>query len=148
MPVSDIEHFHLGLCPCCDLDTAVTRGIVSCENGPEGKYLCKWTPECHGGIIAFLVSLFDDRLEETVSVGVSYFFSGGGFSVQEIGNYSWTPKELFEMGPLCDRCEVIGTDLATKLFRLLDEIWVSDPYLGDFLGIHNKGEQAAPSNGG
>ncbi len=135
MPVSEITHFHLGLCPCCDLDTAVTRGMVSCDNGPEGKYLCKWTPECHGGLIAFLVSLFDERLEENVSIGVSYSFSSGGFSVQAIGNYPWTQEELLGMGPLCDRCEVIGTGLATKLFRCLDEIWVGDPYLVSYLGL-------------
>ena len=41
------------------------------------------------------------------------------------------------MGPFRDRCEVIGTNLATQLFRILDEIWVGDPYLGDFLGILN-----------
>lgn len=133
MPVSETVHYHLGECPCCGNDTVMSLGTVTTVEGFSAEYLCKWAPECPD-LIAFLLSLFDDSLGEKVAVGISFVFEINAFTVQSIGDYPWTDEELSGKGPLCDRTEVIGTDLAKKLFKMLDEIWLEDPYLSEFVG--------------
>jgi hypothetical protein len=85
-----------------------------------------------------LYPLFDARLDEDVSVGLSYSFTHRAFMIQNLGDYVWTPDELESMGLLCDRSEIVNTDMAARVFALVDEIWLGDPYVLEFVRAANE----------
>lgn len=55
--------------------------------------------------------------------------------VRHLGDYSWEPKELADFGELLDRDQVIGTPLADRTFAVVDDIWLSDPYVQNFVAF-------------
>src|ERR1051325_1961897 len=134
MPVAETTHYHLGTCPCCGNDTACTRRMVSAAD-TNGAYLCKWTPGNRHDGMAWLISTFDSRLEENIAVGLWYSFEHRGFMIQNVGGYSWSEEDLQGLG-LCDRTEIVDTELAATIFALADEIWLCDPYVIEFVQAH------------
>jgi hypothetical protein len=133
MPASDIKHYHRGDCPCCGTDTACTRGVVV-ENGARvASYLVKWTvgDPSHG--MGWLVSLVHPETGRQVSVSLTYSFEQNSFMVRHAEDYQWEEADLAGFGELLDRRQVIGTPLAKRVFALVDDIWLSDPYVRDFV---------------
>ena len=133
MPAANIKHYHLGVCSCCGSDTACTRGVVLKGGECLASYLVKWTigDPSHG--MGWLISLPNAEQGKEVSVSLGYSFEHRSFMVRHLGDYSWEPNELAGFGELLDRDEVIGTPLAERTFAIVDDIWLSDPYVRDFV---------------
>ena len=135
MPASKITHSHRGACPCCGSDTAYTRGIVENNGVQLATYLIKWTvgDPSHG--MSWLVSLPDPASGREVSVSLGYSFEHGSFAVWHVGDYSWDDEDTTGFGELLDRDQVIRTPLAGRLFEIVDDIWLSDPYVEQFVAL-------------
>ncbi len=140
MPAVNITHSHLGVCPCCGSDTARTRGVVERDGIQVAAYLIKWTvgDPSHG--MAWLVSLSDPLSRRAVSVSLSYSFEHGSFMVRHVNDYSWAEDDTTGFGELLGRDQVIGTPLAARVFEIVDEIWLSDPYVQDFVAAAKENE--------
>jgi hypothetical protein len=135
MPASKITHSHRGVCPCCECETACTRGTVENDGTRLAVYLIKWTvgDPSHG--MAWLVSLPDPASGREVSVSLGYSFEYNSFMVRHVGDYSWDADDTTGFGELLDRDQVIGTPLAARVFEMVDDIWLSDPYVQDFVAL-------------
>jgi len=133
MPAADYQHNHLGVCSCCGSDTAYTRGIVLSGRERIAKYLVKWTvgDPSHG--MGWLVSLPQAGAGSDVAVSLRYSFEHDSFMVRHLGDEPWTPADLAGFGELLDRDQVIGTPLADRTFAIVDDIWLSDPYVMEFV---------------
>ncbi len=133
MPAANVEHIHRGICPCCGTDTACTRGDVELDGRQVASYLVKWTVGHPENGMGWLVSLKHPDTGPAVCIKVGYSFEHGSFMVrhrdEELG---WIEEDFDGFGPVLDRNEVIGTPLATKLFEVLDDLWLTDPYVVDF----------------
>jgi hypothetical protein len=55
--------------------------------------------------------------------------------VRHVGDYSWDADDTTGFGELLDRDQVIGTPLAARVFEMVDDIWLSDPYVQDFVAL-------------
>lgn len=53
--------------------------------------------------------------------------------VQELVDQRWLPEEMPGFGKLLDRSQVIGTSLAKTAFDIADAIWLTDPYVREFV---------------
>jgi len=135
MPVVDIKHYHRGVCPCCGSDTAGTRGIVTNDDARIASYLIKWTvgDPSHG--MGWLVSLPESDSGREVSVSLAYSFEHASFMIRHLADHSWEPDDLAGFGELLDRDQVTGTPLAKRVFAVVDDIWLNDPYVRDFVAL-------------
>jgi hypothetical protein len=132
MPVTDIQHEHRGHCSCCGTDTVATRGKLVNGSRQIAAYLVKWTVDQPSHGMIWLVSFRSERNEDLV-VCLRYFFEEGSFMVRGLGDETWTPEELEGYSRLLDRDEVIGTPLAERVFAMVDEIWLTDPHVLEFV---------------
>ena len=135
MPVADIKHYHRGVCPCCGSDTACTRGVVTNNQERIASYLVKWTvgDPSHG--MGWLVSLFEFDSGREVSVGLAYSFEHASFMIRHLADDLWDADDLAGFGELLDRDQVVATPLATRVFSVVDDIWLTDPYVRDFVAL-------------
>src|SRR5262245_17692263 len=133
MPATDIEHFHGGVCACCGTDTAYTRGVV--RNGRErvARYLVKWAIGNRLHDMRWLIALPQSGSERDLVVSLIYSFEQDSFMVRHRGEELWTPEELAGFGDLLHREHVIGTPLADRVFSVVDDIWLTDPYIQEFV---------------
>ncbi len=53
--------------------------------------------------------------------------------VQELADQRWLLEEMPGFGELLDRSEVIGTSLAKRTFDIVDAIWLTNPYVREFV---------------
>ena len=135
MPATNITHSHRGVCSCCGSDTAVTRGVVDDGGVHVASYLVKWTVGNPSHGMGWLVSLSDPVSSQRVCISLVYSFEYASFMVRHIGDDPWQPDDLRDFGELLDRNQVIGTPLAKKVFEILDDIWLTDPYVRDFVAL-------------
>jgi len=135
MPVANVIHSHRGVCSCCGSATACTRGDVVRDGRPVGKYLVKWTvgDPSHG--MGWLVSFPESDSGRLIAVSLGYSFEHGAFMVRHVEDYSWTEDRVADYGEIIDRDRVIGTPLAERLFDLVDDVWLGDPYVRDFVEL-------------
>src|SRR5690349_18733931 len=135
MPAEDIEHFHRGVCPCCGTDTACTRGTV--REGPTqiARYFIKWTVGTPSHGMVWLLSLPEVVGGRAVAVSLRYSFEQNSFMVRHHDDEPWTSDELAGFGDLLDRDDVIDTPIADRVFAVVDDVWLSDPYLQDFVAL-------------
>jgi hypothetical protein len=141
MPAAGITHFHRGVCACCGTDTACTRGVVKEDGERVASYLVKWTVGDPSQGMGWLVSLPHPESSKEVSVSLGYSFEHNSFMVRHLGDYHWEADDLVGFGELLDRDQVIGTPLAERLFAVVDDIWLSDPCVHDFVALAGEEEQ-------
>lgn len=60
--------------------------------------------------------------------------------VRRLEDETWTPEELEGHGRLLDRDEVIGKPLAERVFAMVDEIWLTDPHVLEFVATATQEE--------
>lgn len=103
-------------------------------------YMIKWTvgDPSHG--MGWLVSPPDPVSGREVSVSLGYSFEHASFRVRHVGDYSWDADDTSGFGDLLDRDQVIGAPLADRVFELVDEIWLSDPYVQEFVALAEEDE--------
>jgi hypothetical protein len=99
------------------------------------SYLVKWTVANPSHGMGWLVSLPQGPSGKEVSVSLGYSFEHRSFMVRHLGDYSWEPNELAGFGEVLDRDQVIGTPLADRTFAVVDDVWLSDPYVQDFVAF-------------
>jgi hypothetical protein len=135
MPAANITHSHRGTCPCCGSDTACTLGEVVQDGNQVAKYLVKWTVGNPTHDMGWLLSLREPGSNRSVSVSLGYSFEHRAFMVHHVRDYSWDADDPAGYGEILDRDQVIGTPLAKQVFDLVDDIWLSDPYVLDFVDL-------------
>lgn len=105
------------------------------------NYLIKWTVRNPSHGMGWLVSLPHPESGKEVSVSLEYSFEYNSFMVGHLGDYKWEADDLAGFGELLDRDQVIGTPLAERVFAVVDDIWLSDPYVHDFVVLAGEEEQ-------
>jgi hypothetical protein len=105
------------------------------DGKPAARYLIKWTvgDPSHG--MGWLVSLPEPASNRQVCVGLAYSFEHRGFMVRHLDDYAWAADDLAGFGELLDRNQVLGTPLAEQVCAIVDDIWLSDPYVLDFVEL-------------
>jgi hypothetical protein len=91
--------------------------------------------------MGWLISLPEQRRGREVSVSLGYSFEQGSFMVRHLGDYPWEPDDLAGFGELLDRDQVVGTPLAEQVFAVVDDIWLTDPYIREFVALATEGSQ-------
>lgn len=79
--------------------------------------------------MGWLVSL----ATEEVAVVLGYSFEHQSFMVRNRDDYEWSAVDLSGFSNLLDRDQVIGTPWAKQVFGIVDEIWLHDPYIRQFV---------------
>jgi hypothetical protein len=141
MPAANIKHYHRGVCPCCGNETACTRGVVEKDGKRIATYLIKWTVGNPSHGMGWLVSLPGPEIGRDVCVSLGYSFEHRAFMVRHLADYHWAADDLEGFGELLDRDQIIGTPLAKQVFAVVDDIWLSDPYVQDFVALAGKQDQ-------
>jgi hypothetical protein len=83
--------------------------------------------------MGWLISLSSKTHGKEVSVYLGYSFAHRSFMVRDRGDCEWSAAELTDSGELLDRDQVIGTPLAKAVFGIVDEVWLNDPYVSEFV---------------
>jgi len=136
MPIHDHRLKESPPCPCCGNPTVTTTGVVEITEGSGFLYVARWNPETHEDGIMFLVGTGDPR----GFISVRFDFELGGFNVVGPENYDWQSPGI----QVIPREEVSGTPLAKVVFRIIDEIWLNDPDLIEFVS----GDDVSEMKGG
>lgn len=104
------------------------------------RLLLKWTvgDPSHG--MGWLVSLPQIDSGREVSVCLAYSFEHASFMIRHLADYAWEADDLAGFGKLLDRDQVIGTPLAERVFAIVDDIWLTDPYVGSFVALAAKAD--------
>jgi hypothetical protein len=125
MPIHDHRLKESPPCPCCGNPTVTTTGVVDIPEGSGFLYVARWNPDSQDDGIMFLVGTGDPR----GFISVRFDFELGGFNVVGPDNYDWQSPGI----QVIPREQVSGTPLAPVVFRVLDEIWLNDPDLIEFV---------------
>jgi|SRR5580765_3952745 len=141
VPATNINHHHRGVCPCCGSDTACTHGIVEKDGQRIASYLVKWTVGNPSHGMGWLISLPSQPSGREVSVSLGYSFEHHSFMVRHLNDYPWDADDLSGFGEMLDRDQVIGTPLAEQVFAVVDDVWLSDPYVQDFVALATEKEE-------
>ncbi|MCW1914848.1 hypothetical protein OJ996_14770 [Luteolibacter sp. GHJ8] len=121
MPVREHRVAPETKCDCCGEFTRKCTGVADTAVEQGIPYLARWNPNSLEGGIAFLVALG----EGLGFTSVLYRFESNSFMICDPEDYDWHNPTL----PIASRGQVIGTPLAARTFRVLDEIWQHDPVL-------------------
>ena len=124
MPIQDHRTGTTGSCHCCGTVTRKSTGTALLPHHPAIVYFARWTPDCPGSLIAFLIGLGHPG----GFVSVLYRFESNSFMVVGPGDYDWQSSVA-----ILPRDRVIGMPLAKTVFQTLDEIWLHDPELIAFV---------------
>jgi hypothetical protein len=129
MPVEEqIEEITDIACECCGFKIVYSSGFVYLdedEEMPEMEYVARWTDGKGDHGISFLVYI--DAFEKYASV--MFDFEQHAFTVINPSDNDWGDVEDSE---LLGRDEIIGTEHAEMLFKVLDEILLCDKSLIKF----------------
>jgi hypothetical protein len=115
-------------CECCGFKTVYSSGFVYLEEDeemPEMEYVARWTDGKGDHGVSFLVYI--DAFEKYASV--MFDFEQHAFTVINPSDNDWGDVEDSE---LLGRDEIIGTEHAELLFKVLDEIILCDKSLIKF----------------
>jgi len=115
-------------CECCGFKTVYSSGFVYLEDEedlPDMEYVARWTDGKGDHGVALLV--FIEAFEKYASV--MFDFEQHAFTVLNPADNDWGDVEESE---LLERDQIIDTDHAVILFKMLDEIWLKDKSLNKF----------------
>ena len=104
--------------------------MVEIQEGSGFLYVARWNPDSQENGIMFLVGAGDPR----GFISVRFDFDLGGFNVVGPGDYDWQSPGI----QVIPREQVSGTPLAKVVFRILDEVWLNDPTLMEFVSGGNE----------
>lgn len=71
-------------------------------------------------------------------VAATYSLENNSITVIGPEDYDWQLEDIHVL----ERSDVIGTPLATKAFRVIDEIWTHDPEIQTFTNINNNANKS------
>lgn len=129
MPVEEqLEEITDIACECCGFKIVYSSGFVFLDDDeemPEMEYVARWTDGKGDHGISFLVYI--DAFEKYASV--MFDFEQHAFTVINPSDNDWGDVEDSE---LLQRDEIIGTQHAELLFKVLDEILLCDKSLIKF----------------
>ena len=129
MPVEEqLEDITDIACECCGFKTVYSSGFVYLEDEediPETEYVARWIDGKGDHGVSFLVYI--EAFEKYASV--MFDFDQHAFTVVNPDDNDWGDVEDSE---LFERDQIVDTDYAPDLFKLLDEIWLKDKSLNKF----------------
>ena len=120
-----------GTCSCCGRQSKTIWGDVSQGENTVAVYYVQWTvgAPAHRPNVDLVLGAWGDHANPDQRVLVSLLFNpakdGGSFMVIDGTDRPANKPELCSRGLL--RTEVVGTPLATKVFEIVDAIWLSEP---------------------
>lgn len=126
MPIHEYRKQIAPPCKCCGEITRSTTGIVDLGWDPAPVYIARWNPDSQKHGIALLIGLGDPR----GFVGAWYAVETNAMTVIEPEDYDWQTSDI----RVLRRADVIDTPLATKAFRVIDEVLRHDPKIREFIG--------------
>lgn len=126
MPILNFRCQESPPCTCCGESTCSTTGTVDLGWDPAPVYVARWNPRVPAQGIALLVGLGDPR----GFVAARYSLEGSGIIIIGPDDYDWQSDSV----RVLERSDVIGTPLAAKAFRVIDEVWMHDPGIRAFAG--------------
>jgi hypothetical protein len=124
MPILNFRHQESPPCACCGEATRSTTGTVDIGWDPAPVYVARWNPRVPDHGIALLIGLGDPR----GFVAARYALEPNAITVIGPKDYDWQSSSI----QILDRSDVIDTPLASRVFRVIDEIWMHDPEIQAF----------------
>jgi hypothetical protein len=123
-------------CECCGNASRTVDGFLHEGGATRAGYLVHWTRghvHDEGAHFDFIVGKWGEPSEPGDRVAVSLIYQrGSGFTVIDAGDRPVAQSEL--TGRALARAEVIGTDLAGKVFAMVDRVWLGDPRIAEITG--------------
>jgi hypothetical protein len=105
-------------CACCGQPTRVTTGVIDIGWDPAPLYFARWNPNAPAHGIALLIGLGDPR----GFVAAKYSLEDNAITIIGPDDYDWQSDSI----QVLERSDVVDTPLATKAFRVIDDIWTHD----------------------
>lgn len=134
MPIIDHRLRDSAPCTCCGKPTRATTGLIDVGWDPAPIYFARWNPAAPAHGIALLIGLGDPR----GFVAATYSLENNAITVIGPADYDWQLEDIHVL----ERSDVIGTPLATKAFKVIDEIWTHDPEIQTFTNINNNANKS------
>ena len=143
MPILHFRHQESPPCACCGEGTRSTTGTVDIGLDPASIYLARWNPRAPGHGIALLIGLGDSRGFVAAKCEVERHTT----TIIGPEDYDWQSGSI----QIMDCSEVIDTPLASRVFRVIEEIWIHDPEIKSFAEktqpSRDDNEMKKPNNG-
>ncbi len=119
----------LDRCACCGAVTRIVRGFVYREGTARAVYLVRWAvgQSSHDADLAVSIGGWCDADESPrvwVALSLRQTENGPAFTVVDAQNDKWGDEDL--LGEPKSRSEVVGTTLASEVFRILDAVALHD----------------------
>jgi hypothetical protein len=119
----------LDRCACCGAVTRIVRGVVYRAGTARAVYLVRWAvgQSSHDADLAVSVGGWCDADESPrvwVALALRQTENGPAFMIIDAQNDKWGDEDL--LGEPKSRSEVVGTTLASEVFRILDAVALQD----------------------
>ena len=119
----------LDRCACCGSVTRIVRGFVYRAGTARAIYLVRWAvrQSSHDADLAVSIGGWCDADESPrvwVALSLRQTENGPAFMVVDAQNDKWGDEDL--LGEPKSRSEVVGTTLASEVFRILDAVALQD----------------------
>ena len=119
----------LDRCACCGAVTRIVRGFVYRAGTARAVYLVRWAvrQSSHDADLAVSIGGWCDADESPrvwVALSLRQTENGPAFMVVDAQNDKWGDEDL--LGEPKSRSEVVGTTLASEVFRILDAVALHD----------------------
>ena len=137
MPIRDHQSKESPPCACCSQITHTTTGIVDTGAEDGATYIARWDPLAPDRGIALLIGIGDSR----GFVAATYNLKTDGISIMDPQDYDWHAPDL----QIMERSQVINSPVASLAFRVIDEIWIHDAEVRQFIATHQEREVIAPN---
>lgn len=118
-------------CACCGKSSRSVNGYIFDSEGPIAAYFVHWTEGAlnHDPNIDIIVGRWGEGSGPEARCGVSIRYRlGVGFMVIDAGSRPFANGHALFTRAL-PRAEVVGTELASEVFSLLDAAWLQDSRL-------------------
>jgi hypothetical protein len=128
-----------GPCDCCGEMTSRVWGFVYDSGVAAAAYYVEWTAGHDGASAAFdlIIGAWGDNTGAADRQAVSLDFrkseSGPAFMVVDAGNRTVASSPLISKA--LNRDEVIGSEIATRVFAVCNTIYLGDPRLSVLRGV-------------
>jgi hypothetical protein len=122
-----------GPCDCCGQVTSRVWGFVYDREAATAAYFVEWTPghESNSATFDLIIGSWGDDTDNSDRQAVSLDFrkleSGPSFMVTDAGERAVASSSLISKA--LKREEVIGTDIASRVFAICDVVYLEDPRL-------------------
>jgi hypothetical protein len=128
-----------GHCDCCGTESMLASGFVHDSSGTtHAAYFVHWTvshPE-KGAHFDLVLGRWGDGTQSSDRAGASlWFVPQKGFMVIDADERPFS-KDQGLFATLLKRTDIVGTELAPRVFAVVDAVWLGDARIGDVRQSH------------